>query len=54
LRPQNNAAVAAKLRTAGFTVGMWRNRFITGGIAELGGEARSGAYATLIIYAIYL
>ena len=22
---QNNAAVAAKLRTSGFTVGMWRN-----------------------------
>jgi rhodanese-related sulfurtransferase len=27
----NNAAVAAKLRTTGFTVGRWRNRFITGG-----------------------
>jgi len=40
---QNNAAVAAKLRTTGFTVGMWRNRFITGGIAELGDEARPGA-----------
>jgi transposase len=42
-RGQNNAAVAAKLRTSGFTVGMWRNRFITGGIAELGDEARPGA-----------
>jgi len=40
---QNNAAVAAKLRTTGFTVGMWRNRFITGGIAEIGDEARPGA-----------
>jgi rhodanese-related sulfurtransferase len=42
-RGQNNAAVAAKLRTTGFTVGMWRNRFITGGIAALGDEARAGA-----------
>jgi transposase len=40
---KNNAAVAAKLRTSGFTVGMWRNRFITGGIAALGDEARPGA-----------
>jgi transposase len=40
---QNNAAVAAKLRTSGFTVGMWRNRFIRGGIAGLGDEARPGA-----------
>ena len=40
---QNNAAVAAKLRTSGFTVGMWRNRFIRGGVAALGDELRSGA-----------
>jgi transposase len=40
---QNNAEVAAKLRTSGFTVGMWRNRFIRGGIAALGDEARPGA-----------
>lgn len=40
---QNNAAVAAKLRTSGFTVGMWRNRFIRGGIAALGDEVRPGA-----------
>jgi transposase len=40
---QNNATVAAKLRTSGFTVGMWRNRFIGGGIAALGDEARPGA-----------
>jgi hypothetical protein len=39
----NNAAVAAKLRTSGFTVGMWRNRFIRGGITGLGDEVRSGA-----------
>src|SRR5271170_23457 len=39
----NNATVAAKLRTTGFTVGMWRNRFITGGIAALGDEVRPGA-----------
>jgi transposase len=42
-RGQNNAAVAARLRTTGFTVGRWRNRFITGGIAELGDEVRPGA-----------
>jgi len=40
---QNNAAVAAKLRTSGFTVGLWRNRFIRGGIAALGDEMRPGA-----------
>ena len=40
---QNNAAVAAKLHTSGFTVGMWRNRFIRGGIAGLGDEVRPGA-----------
>ena len=28
---ESNAAVAAKLRTTGFTVGLWRNRFITEG-----------------------
>jgi Helix-turn-helix domain len=32
----SNAAVAAKLRTTGFTVGLWRNRFIVEGIAGLG------------------
>jgi transposase len=42
-RGQNNAAVAAKMHTSGFTVGMWRNRFITGGIAALGDEVRPGA-----------
>ncbi len=40
---QNNAAVAAKLHTTGFTVGMWRNRFITEGLAGLGDEMRPGA-----------
>src|SRR2546425_779893 len=37
-RGQNNVAVAAKMHTSGFTVGMWRNRFISGGIAALGDE----------------
>src|ERR1700687_762661 len=40
---ESNAAVAAKLRTTGFTVGLWRNRFITEGIAGLGDELRPGA-----------
>src|ERR1700745_1202138 len=40
---QNNAAVAAKLHTTGFTVGMWRNRFISGGVAAFRDEARRGA-----------
>jgi len=40
---ESNDAVAAKLRTTGFTVGMWRNRFITEGIAGLGDEMRPGA-----------
>src|SRR3974390_314341 len=39
----SNAAVAAKLRTTGFTVGMWRNRFITEGMVGLGDEMRPGA-----------
>ena len=42
-RGLSNAAVAAKLRTTGFTVGFWRNRFIAGGVAGLGDEARPGA-----------
>src|SRR5271154_1768077 len=40
---ENNAAVAAKLRTTGFTVGLWRNRFITEGMVGLGDEMRPGA-----------
>src|ERR1700687_1338477 len=40
---QNNAAVAAKLHTTGFTVGLWRNGFITEGLAGLGDEMRPGA-----------
>src|ERR1700688_1505941 len=40
---QNNAAVAAKLHTTGFTVGLWRNRFITEGVVGLGDEMRPGA-----------
>src|ERR1700752_4933788 len=39
----NNAAVAAKLRTTGFTVGLWRNRFIAEGVVGLGDEPRPGA-----------
>jgi transposase len=39
----SKAAVAAKLRTTGFTVGLWRNRFIAEGIAGLGDEPRPGA-----------
>lgn len=39
----SNAAVAAKLRTTGFMVGLWRNRFIVEGIAGLGDEPRPGA-----------
>jgi len=42
-RGLSNAAVAAKLRTTGFTVGFWRNRFIAEGIAGLGDEPRPGA-----------
>src|SRR5277367_4057951 len=39
----SNAAVAAKQRTTGFTVGLWRNRFIVEGVAGLGDEPRPGA-----------
>src|SRR5882672_8610478 len=39
----SNAAVAAKLRTTGFTVGLWRNRFIAEGVVGLGDEMRPGA-----------
>jgi transposase len=39
----SNAAVAAKLRTRGFTVGFWRNRFIAEGISGLGDELSPGA-----------
>jgi transposase len=39
----SNAAVAARLHTTGFTVGLWRNRFIAEGIAGLGDELRPGA-----------
>ena len=39
----SNAAVAARLRTTGFTVGLWRNRFIAEGVVGLGDEPRPGA-----------
>lgn len=39
----SNTAVAKKLRTSGFTVGFWRNRFIAEGIVGLGDEPRPGA-----------
>jgi transposase len=35
--------VAAKLHTTGFTVGLWRNRFIADGVVGLGDEPRPGA-----------
>jgi len=39
----SNAAVATKLRTTGFTVGLWRNRFIAEGVGGLGDDPRPGA-----------
>jgi len=39
----SNSAVAQKLHTTGFTVGFWRNRFISEGVAGLGDEPRPGA-----------
>jgi transposase len=39
----SNAAVAAKLRTTGFTVGLWRNRFLAEGVVCLGDDPRPGA-----------
>lgn len=39
----SNKEVAAKLKTTGFTVGFWRNRFIRGGVEALGDEPRPGA-----------
>ena len=42
-RETSNAAVAAKLRTTGFTVGLWQNRFIAEGVTGLGDEPRPGA-----------
>src|ERR1700739_2629295 len=39
----SNAGVAANLHTTGFTVGLWRNRFIAEGVAGLGDEPRPGA-----------
>src|SRR5260370_17935630 len=37
---ESNAAVATKLRAPGFTVGMWRIRFISEGMISLGYEIR--------------
>src|SRR5215831_15577073 len=39
----DNAAVARNLKTTGFTVGFWRNRFIAGGVDALLDEPRPGA-----------
>jgi transposase len=39
----NNAAVARNLKTTGFTVRFWRNRFIAGGVNALLGEPRASA-----------
>ena len=38
-----NTEVAKKLHTTPFTVGFWRNRFITGGVESLGDQPRPGA-----------
>src|SRR5438445_13524896 len=38
----NKAAAAPKLQTTGITVGLWRNRFITGALAALTDEMRTG------------
>jgi len=38
----DNAAVARNLKTTGFTVGFWRNRFIAGGVNALLDEPRPG------------
>src|SRR5713101_7037031 len=40
---ESNAAVAAKLRTTGFTVGMWRQRVVSVGIVFRGEAKRPGA-----------
>src|SRR6202030_1587131 len=40
---KSNAAVARQLKTTGFTVGFWRQRFIAGGLDRLGDEPRPGA-----------
>lgn len=40
---RSNSAVATRLHTTGFTVGLWRSRFIAEGIAGLGDEPRPGA-----------
>ena len=39
----SNATVAREVKTTGFTVGFWRNRFIKNGIDSLYDEARPGA-----------
>ena len=43
---QNNATVADKLRTTGFTVGMWRNRFYHRGPGWVGGRDATRSAAT--------
>src|SRR5467141_3886613 len=40
---KSNAAVARHLKTTGFTVGFWRQRFIAGGVGRLWDEPRPGA-----------
>src|ERR1700741_3534440 len=39
----SDAAVVGQLRTTGFPVGLWRNRFIAEGVVGLGDEPRPGA-----------
>lgn len=40
---KSNVAVAQQLKTTGFTVGFWRQRFIAGGVDSLFDEPRPGA-----------
>ena len=42
-RGKSNIAVAKQLKTTGFTVGFWRQRFIAGGVDSLFDEPRPGA-----------
>jgi transposase len=44
---KSNAAVAKQLKTTGFTVGFWRQRFIAGGVDSLFDEPRPGAPRTI-------
>ena len=43
MRRRDYAAVARNLKTTGFAVGFWHNRFIAGGVNALMDEPRPGA-----------